>query len=173
MPVLHCFVNCLLCSCSENMCNFHIVLMPWDLSGLSYFIKGIIIMVICKVLAKWQCNETKVQSMGVYILLHSWCWTKFFVIKKLNNQLFMFWCIAAVVTRAEGALCFLGSWNKISIRVDGSFMIGHGGWGVYVKEMYSCYTHSVLMATCFINGDKGDLEFWKSLAIVKNILPQS
>jgi hypothetical protein len=25
----------------------------------------------------------------------------------------------------------------------------------------------------FINGDKGDPEFWKSLAIVKNILPQS
>jgi len=25
----------------------------------------------------------------------------------------------------------------------------------------------------FINDDKGDLEFWKSLAIVKNILPQS
>jgi hypothetical protein len=25
----------------------------------------------------------------------------------------------------------------------------------------------------FINDDKGDLEFWKSFAIVKNILPQS
>jgi len=26
-------------------------------------------------------------------------------------------------------------------------MIRHGEWGVYLKKMYSCYTHNVPMAT--------------------------